>query len=616
MAVSRSNSLTRGKKARADAASIEGRLDEALGLFEQVCRVDPVDAEAWVKLALVQRRLGRLESAEASARRGVALAPKIGFAHHALAVVMHAQGRLPQAIEGYRRTVQLQSDFADAWYLLGCALRGVGQAGDAAASLERALALRPGYAEALGELGALKVLAGDVVSGLSLLERAAALQPDNVETQCNLAQALRVADRVPEAIATCRRALQWAPESASALAGLASLLERTGQVDEARECLVRAVSLGARHPGLDMVAANLAFRDKRFDEAAATLLELLAGAGLDAESRAQAELLLGQVYDQQQQPAAAFELFVRGKARKGLAASLDPGNDPAHYLQRVARLRALCGDELARATPLAFEPDGAMPDPIFLVGFPRSGTTLLEQMLDAHPGLAAMEERPAVPCLVEAFWQIAGDDPAAALARLDRRDAERLREVYFTEASRHVKLEPGQRLVDKLPLNTAAVPLIWRVFPNARFIFALRHPCDVVLSCFMQDFAINAAMAGFHTLAGAARLYEAVMGAWLHYEASLPLACHVNRYEDLIADVPGELRRLFEFLELPWDDAALAHTDHARRREAINTPSQHQVTQPIYRSAAGRWRRYADQMAPVLPVLQPFVERFGYDTMA
>ncbi len=595
--------------AKGDEAAIAGRLDEAQRLFAGICRSDPADAEAWVKLAMVEKRRGQLDEAERCARRGVALAPRIGFAHHALGVVLHAQGRPDEAAAAYRRAIELQPGLADAHYLLGCVLRGQGRLDEAAASLRRALALQPALAEALAELGALQLLAGDVAEGAALLRRAALLNPANVEIQCNLAQALRASADNAGAIATYRQALALQPDAVEALAGLASLLEQGGELDEARDQLERARAQAPQHPAVLLSAARLARRDRRHEDAARDLQALLAQPGLPLELQGEAELLLGLVLDQLQQPEAAWALFVSGKDKRRRLAGLDGRNNPALYRARVERLRALCDERLAACAPLAA--DEGQADPVFLVGFPRSGTTLLEQILDAHPGLRAMEEHGAVDRMVDAFQADAGPDPAAALAALDDGRARALRAQYWQAVAQRVALQPGERLLDKLPLNIAAVPVIWRLFPRARFIVALRHPADVVLSCLMQDFAANLAMSSFYSLEDAAALYEQVMAGWLHFRRTLPLAAHDLRYESLIADVPGEAARLLDFLGLPWDDAVLEHTAHARRR-AINTPSYQQVVQPVYQSARGRWQRYAGPMAAVLPRLQPFIDAFGY----
>jgi hypothetical protein len=199
-----------------------------------------------------------------------------------------------------------------------------------------------------------------------------------------------------------------------------------------------------------------------------------------------------------------------------------------------------------------------------------------------------------------------------ALAELSEAQIAQLRKTYFDEVAHHIELRPGNLLVDKMPLNTVNVHLIWRVFPQAKFILAIRHPCDVCFSCFMQNFRINEAMASFFSLDSAARTYDAVMRTWLEAAARLPLDFHRIRYEDLVADFEGETRALLTFLGVGWDDQVLGHTEHAIRRGTINTPSYHQVTQPIYAHAKFRWKRYASQFAPVMPTLKPYIEYFGY----
>lgn len=597
--------------AKGDEAAIAGRLDEAQRLFSGICRSDPADAEAWVKLAMVEKRRGRLDEAERCARRGVALAPRIGFAQHALGVALHAQGRLDEAAEAYERARALPPVLADTPYLLGSLRRRQGQVEAAEAALRHALALQPALAEAAGELGALRLLGGDLAEGLALLRRAAQQRPDSVPILCNLAQALRAHGENDAALATCGQALRLAPEDVEALAALAGLQESAGALDEARATLARAQARDDTNAQVRLVAARLARRERRLADADTGLAALRAQPELPPDQRAEAEMLHALVLDALDRPAEAWALLVAGNQRRQQLERVGGRNDPADYRARVARLRALCDARLAATPPLAAEPD-APADPVFLVGFPRSGTTLLEQVLDAHPALRAMEEHGAVDRLVDAFFAQAGDDPAAALAALDQDAARPLRALYWQTVAQRVVLAPGERLLDKLPLNITAVPVIWRIFPRAQFVVALRHPADVVLSCLMQDFAPNLAMAGFHTLEDATAMYTQVMSAWQHYRATLPLAAHLLRYEDLIADLPAEAARVLAFLGLPWHDAVIDPAAHAARRGAINTPSYAQVVQPLYQSARGRWQRYADALAPALPRLAPFAADLGY----
>jgi hypothetical protein len=173
----------------------------------------------------------------------------------------------------------------------------------------------------------------------------------------------------------------------------------------------------------------------------------------------------------------------------------------------------------------------------------------------------------------------------------------------------------GRLVVDKLPLNILGAPLIHRLFPDARLIFAERHPCDVVLSCFMQNFELNPAMANFLDLGDAARLYDLVLSFWRRSRQILPLEVHTVRYEALVESKEDAMRPLLQFLGLAWDDEVVEHQRTAAKRGAISTPSYAQVAQPIYRRASGRWLRYRTEMEDVLPILAPWAEWLGYGTL-
>ncbi|MFO1155286.1 MAG: sulfotransferase [Rhodospirillales bacterium] len=248
---------------------------------------------------------------------------------------------------------------------------------------------------------------------------------------------------------------------------------------------------------------------------------------------------------------------------------------------------------------------------MFLVGFPRSGTTLLDQILDSHPALTTMEERDALDQVRRAV------DGCRRLSRgmagLDDAGVADLRRLYWGEVAQH----PGRSRRAYAGRQDAAE--YHRCRPRPPPVPAGAHPagaapsCDVVLSGFMQAMQPNAAMMLFDSLLSTAQFYAEVMDLWRHYRAVLPLTWLDVRYEDLVADFPGQTQRILSFLGLPWDDAVLGYAEHAKTR-SIATPSYHQVVQPIYRRSVDRWRNYAFAFDDVLPVLQPFITAFGYAT--
>jgi hypothetical protein len=275
------------------------------------------------------------------------------------------------------------------------------------------------------------------------------------------------------------------------------------------------------------------------------------------------------------------------------------------YRAHVAALAAVVDrDWYARWSPPA--PPAARPSPAFLVGFPRSGTTLLDTMLMGHPGAHVLEE---VPLLERVMREVGA---LRRIADLGGGEIKRLRDLYFAALDEAAPGLAGQQVIDKLPLNILGAPLIHRLFPDARFILALRHPCDVALSGFMQGFEMNAAMANFLDLGDTATLYDLVMGYWQRCRETLPLDVFELRYESLVADPESALRPLIAFLGLDWHDSLLDHRRTAAARGTISTPSYNQVTQKLYGDASGRWRRYRTQLEPVLPILLPWSERLGY----
>lgn len=250
--------------------------------------------------------------------------------------------------------------------------------------------------------------------------------------------------------------------------------------------------------------------------------------------------------------------------------------------------------------------------PVFLVGFPRSGTTLLDQILDSHPGIQVAEEKPMMEQLKRAVADRTGSYPDG-LAQLSGEDIAALQSLYWSHAAEFVTRDPDAVFVDKLPLNIEKTVLIHRVFPNAKFILMLRHPADCVFSCFMQSFRPNIAMNNFHTVEGAARIYDMVFGLWQKANEHLDLDVHTLRYEDLVSDLESTVAQLLTFLGLPWDEGVLDYAENARRRGRINTPSYNQVTEPIHTRARGRWVRYQDLIAGPLETLRPWIRAYGYD---
>jgi hypothetical protein len=314
--------------------------------------------------------------------------------------------------------------------------------------------------------------------------------------------------------------------------------------------------------------------------------------------------LLAEVADRLGDSDLAFPAFVA--MNRASAAARPPERGPTYRQDVAASAALITPDRVAAWRPLTVPSDP--PSPVFIVGFPRSGTTLLDTLLMNLPGLHVLEE---LPVFRQVEVALGGDDQLAALGP---QKAARLRNLYFESLERIAPAPPGATtIVDKYPLHMARIPAIHRIFPDAQIVLVERHPCDSVLSCFMSNFQLNHAMRSFVDLEEAARTYDAVFDVWTRAETLLPLNVHRIRYERMVADLEAEMRALLAFLDLPWNPEVLDNRASAAKRDHIKTASYAQVTEPIYRRSAGRWHRYRTQMAPILPILAPWAERMGYE---
>lgn len=263
--------------------------------------------------------------------------------------------------------------------------------------------------------------------------------------------------------------------------------------------------------------------------------------------------------------------------------------------------------------PILHAPDSAQ-SPVFIVGFPRSGTTLLEQMLDAHPRLQSMDERPFFNTLATQLENSTGAAIPRDLGKLDQRDCDELRKGYLVMACGKVQRHWDTRLVDKNPMNMLWLPMMYRMFPAAKFILAIRHPCDVLLSCYMQNFASSTLAMVCENLEILAKSYVDAMDHWLHHVDVFRPDIFISRYEDLVVDAPGQTKRIADFLGLGNADAMLSYDRRAREKGYIATPSYTQVIEPINRKGLGRWEHYRAYFEPVLPILQPMLDHWHYAT--
>lgn len=481
-------------------------------------------------------------------------------------------------------------------------------------ALERATRLDPGNPALLFNLGHAQGKNFDFAAAERSLERGLRLSPG--KTEALAAAAMRARDFGNRELAEryYRQAAEQKDATPEVLVALAENSERLSRLEEAAQLAERALALKANFPGALLLRARLERQGGRFAEAEQILRSFPADA--DRDSRVKAGYVLGGILDRQGRYEEAMAAF------QGAKALLAPDAGP--HLAAARRVREQLNELRNQLTPeilRRWHEDNKALEPMrrlaLLCGHPRSGTTLLEQVLDSHPDVVSAEETSIFHDHAYPLLQRRAPGEANVFAVLNSARPETLQEArknYFRCVESFLGAPLGNRLlVDKNPILTFLMVPFVRIFPEAKLLVALRDPRDVCLSCFMQPLTLNQSAAAFLTLEGTVEDYAELMTMYQVVAPQMHNERIEVRYEDMVADLEAVSRRVLEFLGVPWDERVLAFHEHARQK-LVRSPTYADVTKPVFKRAVGRWHHYEKYLGPHVAKLEAFVKAFGYET--
>ena len=601
-----------------------GRVDEAIAAGSRAIELDSQNAGAHSNLGIAFFDHGKFEDALPYYERAIALQPDFVQAHSNRGNALQRLKRFADAEPCYRRALELQPAFADGWNNLGTCLRELGQLDEAFAAYKKALELQPNNPDTLDNLGlALKDL-NRFDEAADAMRRALVIGPsraafhthygsllldqdkfDEAETAVTRALALDPRDHdafnqmgriafergdLEASLAHYRRALDLKPDLGDAYNNMGNTLKELGHLKEAHDAFLEALRLD---PSVTGTYVNLA-DSKTFapDDPYLAAMEGLAAKKLSGKDRMQLDFALGKVYADLKDYPRSFTHLRNANAAKRATVTYDE----AGVLAFFDRIEATFTRDLMRAKAGGGDPSLA---PIFVIGMPRSGTTLVEQILASHPMVHGAGELKTLADVVSSIRDAAGNKlpypefiPALDAVALRHTGAQYLAELR--------KLAPeSERVTDKMPSNYYFAGLIHLALPNARIVHCVRDPIDTCVSCFSKLFSGEQ----IHTydLAELGRYYKRYERLMAHWRRVLPKDRMLDiRYEDVVADLETQARRLLAYCGLPWDGCCLAFYKTER---PIRTASATQARQPIYTSAVGRWRVYENELQPLLAAL-------------
>ena len=577
-------------KARGMQCVSEGRLTDAAEAFTSALALATQDVEVTLALGIVKGMLGDYPDAERHLLRAVELAPGLAAGYYNLGLAQKSQGRLREAVASYRKAVEIEPGQPEFHNNLGSVYLELGDVGDAVECFNAALALNPSAPEYHYNLGKALKARGLRREAVEAFRAALRLQPDFHAVRVDLGSVLLSLGDVDAAQQCLSEAVGADPGNPEAVAGLAGLYMRTRQYERARALLRSSASGRAPGPAVAIVSSDLARHEGRTTEAIGLLEQQLEGLGPGRRDiRAQLHFRLGHLYDETGAFDTAFDHFRRGNELRRQPFALE---DVVRRFDEVSTVYD--AGFLGQATGSGNDSEV----PVFIVGMPRSGTSLVEQVLAAHPRVHGAGELDEIPALLDSMPDLAGTGalPPGVIRALGQDDLAALARRYLA----HVEsLAPdADRITDKMPSNFQHLGFIQLLFPKARIIHCRRDPMDTCLSCYFQDFSGHHPYATDLEATGAYhRAYQRLMQHWAEV---LKMPMLEIDYERLVDDFEPACREMIDFCGLEWHDACL---DFHRSKRLVVTASSEQVNRPLYSASVGRWRNYEDHLSALKKAL-------------
>ena len=568
--------------------ALTNRPDDAKRYLTQAIAADENAAEAHGSLGAVYTSAGDLDAAAACYDKARALAPDHPGIQYAYAMLLQSLGRNAEAIEQLRRAVSGRPDHLDAHFALGNLLYAGGQDAEAIRCYLKILQCSPRHPETHNNLANAYQRQGQMELAIAHYKTAMEINPSYADAHGNLGNAYLVLDRLEESIEQNRCALELNPSRFGSYNNRGVAFQALGRFEEAEHAFEKALELVPREASIHLNLANMA-RFKAGDRRLPGLQKLLSEVeSLDVDNQIAAQFAMGKALADLGQYRNAFRHLLKGNALKRRSIAYD---EPQR-LAMFENIRTTFSQDFMKSGPGGGDTSWS---PIFIVGMPRSGTTLMEQVLASHSKVFGAGELETFKEAMAECINGRGIVPAYPdlVAALSQDQIRRLGEIYTTRV--RARAPEAERIVDKMPLNFVFVGLIHLALPNARFINTLRDPLDTCVSCFSLLF--TGAQPFAYDLAELGRYYRGYERVMEHWHSVLPPGVMIDaRYEDLVDDLEGTARRVLRHCGLDWEDACRDFHDTKR---AIRTASLMQVREPVYRRSIGTWRRYAEFLEPL-----------------
>ena len=549
----------------------QGNIKEAAKCYQYCIKQGFNNYRVFCNYGIILRGFGKLKEAEYSQRKAIELNPNYSNAHSNLGNILRDLGNLKEAEYSQRKAIELNPKFTNAYLNLGNILKDLGNLGEAELFTRKAIELCPNAAEA----------------------------------HLNLGVILKDLGKIKEAQLSTRKAIELKSDFTDAYFNLFQHYEQINNLKELKESLKEFSEVKSIKNELILFRARLSFRNKAITTAH-QLINSISNQWIE-ESNNIKKILYWSYKGFIEEKKGNYDIayFCFKKSQEDSSYIQFRKNIFFNYINCYKK------SIFKKQTGMNnFNDDIKDSNLVFLIGFPRSGTTLLDTVLRSHPDIEVIEEKPIISN-IEKIIKEELNTKLDNIYTISKNNKTILRKKYFELARGYINKKTNI-IIDKLPLNTITLPLINLLFPNAKIIFVHRHPYDTVLSCFQQSFKPNSAMANLVSLKSASKMYDQIMDAWEIYQTNIPLDFITSKYEHLIEDFEQHTLKILNFLDVRWDENIKNYRKTAIDRNKINTPSSSQVIEPLYKSSIQKWKNYEKYFEDCHQYLDKWVCYFDY----
>ena len=584
----------------------EGDLEKAEFFLRKSLEINPKNINILVNLACVLKDLGNISEAEKFLRNALGINPEYEFALINLGAVLNELGKIDEGEEFLRKALKINPTSSIALNNLGNILTKKNNHKDAEICYLKAIEIRSDFSLAYNNLGSLMSQKGNLIEAEKFTEKAIKYNPKFELAYVNLGSIKIDLDKLKEAEELFLSAIRINQNYNYAYRNLFRLYEKTNNLKKLKNKIETLTENKNITNEILMFKARIFFREKNF-VAAKKLIDQVSSNWIEDTDHHTYLLYWSYkafIEEKVKNYDAAFKCFEKSQLNLKYE-NFNPETFQAYiktYRRNLENKNFFIKNNTLKKNKFS---------PVFLIGFPRSGTTLLDTILRSHPEIDVIEEKPlinSVEQVIKSKFKYSLDE----LHKLKSKDLEILRNHYLEILKNNCDNKSAKILIDKFPFQTVCLPLINLLFPNSKIIFTHRNPYDTVLSCFQQSFEPNNAMSNFRSIESASKIYDLTMSMWLDYKTKLKMDYITSKYEDLIDDFDQHILKILNFLDVSWNENIKNYRTTAHNRGKINTPSSSQVVQPLYKTSIAKWKNYEEYFKNSKQYLNKWNKYFNY----